>query len=93
MSDENKIDIIPYPVDTSISYVRVNFDNFQLNAIDGWVSVYEYDKDDRFINMNRVYLPSEVYSEWARDDFFVIDYALDQLGFERRPPVSIDFPV
>jgi len=92
MSDENKIDIIPYILDTTISYVRVYIDNFELNALDAWVKVCEFDKNDKFVNVNRVYLPPEVYSEWSRDDMFVIDYALDQLGFERRPTVEIVFP-
>lgn len=93
MSTNDKIELEPYPIDTSIDYVRIYIENFQLNAIEGWVNVYEYDKNDKFINVSRVYIPPDVYSEWATDDNYIIEYALDQLGFHRRPTVSVEFPI
>lgn len=87
------IEIKPYPIDQSIAYVRVMIENFELNAIECYCSVYEYGKDDKFINMSRVYIPPEVYQNWGVSDDYIIDYCLDQLGFERKPQVNINFPV
>lgn len=87
------IEIKPYPIDQSIAYVRVMIENFELNAIECYCSVYEYGKDDKFINMSRVYIPPEVYQNWGVSDDYIIDYCLDQLGFERKPQININFPV
>lgn len=90
MSTDN-IPIIPFAVDMEIDYVKIYVENFQLNAIDCWVSVYEYDKNDKFINVSRLYVPPEVYSEWSTSDDYIIDYALDQLAFQKRPDTMIHF--
>jgi len=86
-----KIRIEPYPINPNILYVTVNIDSFQLGAMDCWLIVREYDKKDKLIQSNRVYVPTEVYTEWTRDDDFIVDFALDQLGFERAMIRRVEF--
>lgn len=89
----DNIPIKPYPIDQSIAYVRIMIENFQLNAIDCWCTVYEYSIDDKFINMSRVYVPPEIYVHWSTEDNYIVEYCLKQLGFERKPEVNIEFPI
>lgn len=86
-----RVDIEPYPINPEIKYILLHVDNFQLGADDGWVSVIEYDKNDKFLNMTRVYLPHEVYSEWACDDDYIVEYCMDYLGFKRKKEIYLHF--
>ena len=90
--DDSKVPIVPFPLNNSIAYVRVSVENFQLHATDCWLQVFEYDADDKFLNMSRVYVPPEIYSEWGTQDDYLVEFALDQLGFERKPEVNVNFP-
>ena len=85
------VEIVPYPLDTNISFISVSVENFQLNAVDCWLQVYEYDANNKFLNVNRVYVPSEIYQDWGTNDQFIIDFALAALGFERKE-VMVQFP-
>ena len=89
---DDKIPIVPYPIDTSISSVSVSVENFTLNALDCWLQVFEYDANDKFLNMNRVYVPSEIYAEWGTNDDSIVDHCLEQLGFIRKPELKVHFP-
>ena len=86
MSQE--IPIQPYPINRSIDHVKVFIDNFELLATSGSATVYEYDASGSLLNVSRVPIPAETWSEWASDDMFIVDYVLDILGFERRPEAS-----
>ena len=87
------IPIQPYPVNRSIDHVKVFIDNFQLLAISGSATVYEYDVSGNLLNVSRVPIPSEVWGSWSSDDMFIVDYCLDILGFERRPDLlPVVFP-
>ena len=90
--DTTKIEIIPYELVNEIAYVKMSVENFTLNAHDCWVQVLQYRADDYFLKFDRVYVPPEVYGEWATDDAVIIDFVLDQLGFVRKPEVNIEFP-
>lgn len=91
MTTTDDIYIEPYPIDQSIDHVKIKIEDFRLNALDCWCSVYEYDSNDKFINMSRVYVPSDVYTQWSTDDEYIIQYCLNQLGFHPKQPVNIDF--
>ena len=91
MSDA--IPIQPYIINRSIDYVKVYIDNFELLATTGSATIYEYDASDTLLNVSRVPIPPEIWTEWATDDYFIIDYVLDTLGFERRPDATpVVFP-
>lgn len=95
MSD--KIEIVPYPINQNIDHIKVFVDNFQLNAIDCWCSVYEYDASEKLVNVHRVYIPPEEYRDWGKEDAYLVELVLDKLGYERRgcaelPDVLINFP-
>lgn len=79
-----------YPINPSIQYIRVAVEDFRLGADDGWLLVKEYDKDDKFLNLTRVYIPPDIYDEW-RDDDYLIDYAMEYIGFLRKKPFTIFF--
>jgi len=85
------IPIIPYPINRDIAYVKVHLDNFQLLATEGSASVYEYTAGDQLINVSRVPIPAEIWSGWATDDEYIIEYVLETLGFERRPETQVEF--
>lgn len=80
-----------YHINPAIQYIRMAVEDFQLGAKDAWVSVKEYDKDDRFLNMTRVYVPPGIYAEWSRDDDYIIEYVMDYIGFEKKKPFTIFF--
>lgn len=86
-----KVRIEPYCINPRIFYVTVHIDQFQLGSMDCWLIVREYDKNDNFIQSNRVYVPPEIYTEWTRDDDYIVDFALDQLGFERARIKRIEY--
>lgn len=86
-----KIEIEPYPTDPRIKYLQIFVENFALKSVDGWVSVYEYDDDDMIINMNRTYIPVDIWGDWSRDDEYLIEYVLDLCGYERKRVVPIMF--
>jgi len=87
------IEIQPYPINKEISYLKIFLDNFQLNAKEGVCSVYEYTSTDCLINVSRVPIPHEIYSEWGTNDDYIVEFVLDQLGFERKPDIPpIEFP-
>lgn len=88
----DQVEIVPYPLDNSIVYVSVSVENFQLNAVDCWLQVYEYDANNKFLNVNRVYVPSEIYQDWGTNDDYLVEYALDTLGFVRKPELNVQFP-
>lgn len=92
MTTTEKIEIEPYLIDSSINYVKMFIDDFRLNAIDCWVSCYQYDKNDKMIQMSRVYIPPEIYKDWATDDDYLIEYCMEQLGFIRKPELKVRFP-
>lgn len=81
--DNNHILIQPVPVETIIHHVVINMDDFKLNAIEGDVVVYQFDSTNRLLNVNRVKIEQSIYLEWGKDDNFIVDYALSQLGFQR----------
>lgn len=91
MSSE-KIEIVPYPVDRSIAYLKLFVDNFQLNAIDCWVSVYEYDASDHLLNVQRCFIEPAEYQDWGTVDDYLVDLVLDKLGYERKPDAPIIVP-
>lgn len=91
MTYSDPIRIDPYPVNPNIQYIRMGIDDFKLGASDCWVIVKEYDKDDFFLNLTRVYIPPEVYAEWSRDDDYIMDYVMDHIGFRRKKPFSVYF--
>ena len=87
------IPIQPYPINRSIDHVKVFVDNFQLLATSGSATVYEYDVSENLLNVSRVPIPADIWTEWATDDYYIVDFVLDQLGFERRPDLSpVVFP-
>lgn len=92
MTTTDDIYIEPYPIDQSIDHVKIQIEDFRLNALDCWCSVYEYDSKDKFINMSRVYVPSDVYTQWSTDDEYLVEYCLKQLGFVRKPELNVHFP-
>ena len=89
---DNKIQIQEYPIDTSITSVSVSVENFSLNATDCWLQVMEYDANNKFLNVSRVYVPPEIYMSWATDDDYLIEYCLSELGFIRKPELKVHFP-
>ena len=91
MSEDIKIE--PYPINRSIDHVKVFIDNFQLLATSGSATVYEYDVSDTLLNVSRVPIPVDTWTSWGSDDMFIVDFVLDQLGFDRKPePAPIVFP-
>ena len=87
------IPITPYPINRNINYLKIFIDDFQLNAMDGSASVYEYDSNDLLLNVHRVHIPPDTWKAWSSDDNFIVDYILDILGYERLPENSpIVFP-
>lgn len=91
MTYTEPIMIETYPINPKIQYIRMAIDDFKLGAEDCWVVVKEYDKDDFFLNLTRVYVPPEVYAEWSTDDDYIVDYAMDYIGFVRKKPFTIFF--
>lgn len=91
MTYSEPIMIEPYPINPKIQYIRMGIDDFQLGAEDAWVVVKEYDKDDFFLNLTRVYIPPEIYEEWGTDDWYIIDYVMDYIGFIKKKPFTIFF--
>jgi len=87
----DRIEIEAYRTDTRIKYLKIFVENFSLKSVDGWVSVYEYDKNDLIINMNRTYIPVEIWADWSRDDEYLVEYVLDLCGYERKRNVPIIF--
>jgi len=79
------ISVVPFPVANSIASVKIYLDNFELNALSGTATVYKYDTNDKLIDVIRVEIPSHIWSEWATDDFFIIDYILETVGLQRKP--------
>lgn len=85
--------IQPYPIDRQIDHVIIFIDDFKLNDTQGSASVYEYDVNDTLLNVSRVPIPTEIWTEWSRDDNYIIDYILDVMGYDRRPELSpVVFP-
>jgi hypothetical protein len=91
MSSSESIVIEPYPVNTSIHHIKIFIDNFQLNQLDCWCSVYEYDENDKLLNVHRVYIEPELYADWGTVDQYIIDIVLDKLGYERKREPVIQF--
>jgi hypothetical protein len=85
------IEIEPYQINTSIHHIKIFIDNFQLNQLDCWCSVYEYDETDRLLNVHRVYIEPELYQDWGVLDSYIIDIVLDKLGYERKREPVIHF--
>lgn len=83
MSVSNEIPVVPFAVDRSIVKVNVSLDSFQLNALDGTASVYQYDENDVLIKIDSVPIPSSIWTTWQADDFYIIDFVLDSLGLSR----------
>lgn len=90
--DDNRITIEPYPVDNAISSVSISVENFTLNAVDCWIRVLEYDANNKFLNVSRVYIPPEIYHDWGTNDDYLVEYCLDTLNFVRKPTLNINFP-
>jgi hypothetical protein len=91
MSLSEDIPIMPYPISTAVDHIKIYVDNFQLNAIDCWCSVYEYDVSDKLLNVHRVYIEPELYAEWGTVDQYIVDIVLDKLGYERKREPVIQF--
>lgn len=85
-----KISVLCY-IDPSVRYIKVQMLDFQLNAVDGNVLVYIYDKDDFKIDCRRLYIPPDVWTEWGTDDDFLIDYCIQTLGMIRKPELMFHF--
>ena len=92
MSLSESIFILPYPISTAVDHIKIFVDNFQLNAIDCFCSVYEYDENDKLLNVHRVYIEPELYAEWGIDDNYLVELVLDKLGYIRKPENTIQFP-
>lgn len=84
MFHSDYIPIAPYEINKFIHYIRISICNFRLNSLDCWVVIHEYDGTYTLLNTSRVYINSYIYSKWGKNDDCIIDYALDQLGFERQ---------
>ena len=89
---DDRIKIEPYPIDTAIASVSVSVENFTLNATDCWLQVIEYDANNKFLNVSRVYVPPEIYMDWGSNDDYLIEYCLEQLNFIRKPELKVHFP-
>lgn len=90
MSDT--IPIVPYAINIEIDHIRIFVDNFKLNEVDCWCSVYEYDASDKLLNVHRVYIEPEVYEHWGVNDKYLEDVVIDKLGYERKPDIPIILP-
>lgn len=77
------IDIVPETKDFAITQVNVEMPIFTLNATESTVYVYLYTSESRLVECKLVQIPPEIYSQWAQDDNFIIDYALTELGLSR----------
>jgi hypothetical protein len=53
--------------------------------------VYEYDENDKLLNVHRVYIEPELYADWGTVDQYIIDIVLDKLGYERKREPVIQF--
>lgn len=89
MKMDEKIEVVPKGV---ISYVRIHVDNFKLNACDMWCTCYMFCDNSRMVEVQRVYVPPHVYSEWATDDDTIILYVLDEVGLEPLKKGCVHFP-
>lgn len=78
------VNITPFSVAYSANKVEIRMDDFKLGATTGMCTVYFFD-DYRVIKVERVEIPEEVYTQWGQDDWFVVNYVLDQLNLIADP--------
>lgn len=74
----------PVPVESTIHHVSITMDDFKLNATEGYLTVYQYDPNNRILKVDRVNIDKTTYLQWGQDDNFIVDYALTQLGLTRQ---------
>ncbi len=89
------IPIVPKEKSLVATRVTVRMLNFELNATEGSIEVTLTTESYTIIEKRSVYIPPEIYSQWAQSDDFIIDYALGQLGLQRDSTLggSVEFPV
>lgn len=78
------VHIEPYPINKQISYLQLYIDEFRLGATDCSVSVYEYTAEGQLLNVVRVYIEPELYKDWGKDDFYLVEIVIDKLGYVRK---------
>jgi hypothetical protein len=89
MSSE-QINIEPVPVDNQITSIKLFIDNFTLNASDCWISVYKYDKNEKLVDVVRVYIEPELYVDWGVSDKYIEDIVLSKLDYTRKVDVFVN---
>ena len=70
------------PVDCVRSCVklRMNINNFQLQATNCTVNVQKYDANNILIDVQNVFINDEEYAMWSYDDQYIIDLVLTKMG-------------
>jgi hypothetical protein len=81
---ETIIPVSPVEMTRTCRKVRMTINNFQLNATDCTVSVIKYDENEQFLENVGVYISPEEYSEWGRDDTYIINLVLEKIGLVRE---------
>jgi hypothetical protein len=79
------VNIVPTTLSFEVSQIEITFEQFQLNAVSGFVYVRYCNNLGQIFKIEKVYIPSDVYQEWGQDDDFIINYVLEQLVLERQP--------
>lgn len=77
---EEYINIEPTDFVRSCVKLRMNINNFQLNATNCTVNVQKYDASNMLIDIVNVFINDEEYSQWSYDDQYMIDLVLSKLG-------------
>lgn len=83
---EDIIPVQPTDVVRSCVAVRMEIQNFQLNATSCSVRVAKLDDGGITIGVEYVPITEEEYAQWGQDDSYVIDLVLTKLGMT---PVAI----
>lgn len=74
-----------------IVYVEMKIDDFELLSHECNVRVLKYDDNEVLCGMTNVHIPPKIYSEWATDDYYIIEYVLDELGLVLKQEIEIEF--
>lgn len=85
----SEIFIEPIPVQKEVSYIKITVNGFELMATECTLSIWEHDSTGKILDFKMLHVPPEIYGQWKEDDQYIIDYALNQLGYVEKKDVSI----
>lgn len=82
------IDIQPVTKESIVTKLSIDLPSFTLNATETTAHVTLFTEETRFVEARTINIPPEIYSEWGKDDDFIVDYVLAELQLTRLPESS-----